>query len=993
MISETDVQTESEHQYADYSSLTVRHLGSIYEGLLEYELDVANEPLVAVEEEDSEEWITKADADDDSTVQDTVDKGEVYFKTTRKEDDVFRSYKPVGNERRKFGSYYTPEYVVKYIVEDSLAPVLDDIKEEARASAPDDEYAHRVTKRVFDLSILDPAMGSGHFLTGVVDYLASEILGARERQGDMEGVDSPSGEVDSEGVRRRVAQRCIYGIDVQPMAVELAKVSLWLNTLASERPLAFLDHHLKHGNSLIGSDLEDIEELPIEMDDDQTSLGDWGTTHQEAVEHAIQLSQDLLDIEMEDRSRVKEMEEKYQEIQDDDTYQRILAICDVYTARRLGATVRSGQIENLARAIDDDEKWADLKSEPWYEAVETLRSEHGFFHWHLEFPQVFYGGEDDELGRPSGFDVVLGNPPYGSVDDAVEKYLAEKYRDTAEYFIDSFALFIEKGLSLLQDDGQFGYIIPQQWLTQPNAEGLRQYVLTNSWVRTIIRFEERVFEGVDVDTIITMAEKTNETEDVTAYMADNSGEEIPELELVRTLDQDALLEGDEYRIEIRGTPEEHAVLNKIRTASFELQPKVGNVRIGIQAYNKTKHDKTTRKNRSFHSNTKASDEHYLEVKGRHVDRYRFDPSDAEYLKVGDHLHDPIPLRLCSGPRVLLQEITNESRHMLNAVYTETDCCFDKSVLGIVSTSNYDTRFILAVLNSEVISWIFPRISSKIISSFVTGSFPRIQVGDARKLPIPQIDFDDPVGLREDILMDILKAYTRSLQHSGVGNPRTELRGAIRAGHTAVAHDAISEFAGSLMKWYEKKNRLNTNLLSYITPYDIEGTLEEVAQPVSGVEDTVLAKTGVDPTYRIIEFELKPGHKETDLVVSVIDEETGKEKSVRAFTWFDLSEVQRRFLEAYLMAVLERSSEKKHSGFLPYTTKRNSLLDRLRALEIAEFDDIKTGAKQYFAEADEEAKVSRWITTTEALIDDAIPALYGLSAEERAVIESGLQEQE
>jgi len=711
--------------------------------------------------------------------------------------------------------------VVQYIAEDSLQPVIEDIKQEVREERPSDEYAEAVKERVFELSILDPAMGSGHFLTGVVDVLASEILEARQTQVDEEGVDSLNGNMDSEWVRRRVAQRCIYGIDIQPMAVELAKVSLWLNTLAAERPLAFLDHHMKTGNSLIGSNLEDIDELPIETDDEQTSWGTWGTNHREVVSHAIELFEDLLDIEMEDRADVKQMEEKYQDIQQDKDYQRIISICDVFTASELGVDIRSGTLENMARAMADDDEWDEITSKSWYQEAEDLRAKENFFHWYLEFPQVFYGGENNELGDPGGFDVVLGNPPYGSVDERLEDYLESKYSETAEYFIDSFALFIEKGLSLLRKNGQFGYIIPQQWLTQPNAEELREFVLTNSWVRTIIRFEDRVFEGVDVDTIIMMAEKTDEVGTVNSYMVDNSAddvEEVPELELIRSTDQEQLMENDDYRIEIRRTAEEQRVLERIRASSVELDPRVADVRIGIQVYNSSKHSEETRRNRAFHSNEKEDDDYFLEIKGRHVDRYHLDPAGAEYLKVGDHLHDSISLRFCSGPRILLQEITNESRHMLNAVYTDDGYCFDKSVLGIISGSQYEPQFLVAVINSEVMSWIFPRVSNKIISSFVTGSFPRIQVSDARKLPIPDIDFKPDSDVREQLHKNIVDTYNRALESGETSQVDYELRGAVRSGHRDAVHDAVCVFAEDLGERYTEEKRLNTDLLSYIEPF-------------------------------------------------------------------------------------------------------------------------------------------------------------------------------
>ncbi|TKX73112.1 class I SAM-dependent DNA methyltransferase [Halorubrum sp. GN11_10-6_MGM] len=239
--------------FVDYSSLDVRHLGSIYEGLLEYQLHVADEPLAL---DDGEYAPIEAGdegngggsggdgvdsgGDTDPDARDVaVEPGEVYLTTG-------------SGERKATGSYYTPEYVVEYIVDETLGPLVDDIREDLVGydSYSEGGFADEFAERVFDLKVLDPAMGSGHFLTSAVDYLAREIIDAQERQAAQRGVETVDEERDINWARRKVAQRCIYGVDLNPLATELAKVSLWLRTLAAEQPLAFLDHHLKTGTLL-----------------------------------------------------------------------------------------------------------------------------------------------------------------------------------------------------------------------------------------------------------------------------------------------------------------------------------------------------------------------------------------------------------------------------------------------------------------------------------------------------------------------------------------------------------------------------------------------------------------------------------------------------------------------------------------------------------------------------------------------------------------------
>ena len=189
--------------FLDYAALETRHLGYIYEHLLEYHLTVKN--------------------------------GKV--------DNL-----PNSKERKSTGSYYTPQHIVDYIVENTVGPLIDDIIDKV-------DNAEEQIEHILELNILDPAMGSGHFLVGTTNYIARRICQI-ESKGDI------SEQMFIER-KRDVARRCIYGVDVNPLAVDLASVSLWLETLSSERPLSFLSAHLKSGNSLIGSYIDELFEKQL----------------------------------------------------------------------------------------------------------------------------------------------------------------------------------------------------------------------------------------------------------------------------------------------------------------------------------------------------------------------------------------------------------------------------------------------------------------------------------------------------------------------------------------------------------------------------------------------------------------------------------------------------------------------------------------------------------------------------------------------------------
>ena len=294
--------------FIDYKSLGVRQLGSIYEGLLEFKVRIASETMAVVKGKNTEEVILYQEAVKSKRKVLTVGRGRNAQERTYQPGDVYLENDR--RERKASGSYYTPDHIVKYIVENTVGPVLaekfdklrpkfrdaqrDYRKALDRAAAfrkqgmkPDDpakvanSYAGLVDD-LFDLKVLDPAMGSGHFLVEAVDFICDRILGEREgflrafpwnpvtkflqdtrdailSEMERQGVAVDTGRLtDINLLKRHVLKRCAYGVDLNPMAVELAKVSLWLDCFTIGAPLSFLDHHLKCGNSLIGTTVQEI---------------------------------------------------------------------------------------------------------------------------------------------------------------------------------------------------------------------------------------------------------------------------------------------------------------------------------------------------------------------------------------------------------------------------------------------------------------------------------------------------------------------------------------------------------------------------------------------------------------------------------------------------------------------------------------------------------------------------------------------------------------
>ena len=463
-------------RFIDYRDLAERHLGTIYEGLLEYILHVAMEPMVELR---SNSKIVPTRGIPTKDVIRTYDTGRVYLVTGR-------------GERKTTGSYYTPDYVVKYMVEQTLGSVLDEAIAALSKTASDTEKI----EAVLSVNVLDPAMGSGHFPVEAMEYIARYLveLGVQQRE---------TSEADLTYWKRRVVQQCIYGVDLNPLAVELAKLSLWLATAAKNRPLSFLDHHLRAGNALVGSWLSEVAagQHPGAKQAQRKA--------QEAEKEAGQLS--LLDDE-EFRQKVSDALDVMNRIEQNPgiTLENVKAQEAAYEELRQRFSDKYLYLAHLGAALYynievSDEVWRALANyalgkvsdyTPEVEAHFTALLEQAtklstdgkrFFHWELEFPDIFYDHNGQPRGDKAGFDVVIGNPPYVRQEKLWEDkpFFQERY-EVYHGVADLFVYFFAQGLRLLCKDGRLAYISSNSWLRANYATLLREYLRTQTTIEAII---------------------------------------------------------------------------------------------------------------------------------------------------------------------------------------------------------------------------------------------------------------------------------------------------------------------------------------------------------------------------------------------------------------------------------------------------------------------------------------------------------------------------
>ncbi|NHZ72124.1 MAG: N-6 DNA methylase, partial [Aquificales bacterium] len=497
----------------DYRTLGVRQLGSIYEGLLEYQPQQAAEPMIAVKKGKREEWLPAAQKPRKAKVLDRRNAGDIYLVTDK-------------GERKATGSYYTPDYIVKYIVEQTLEPLVENIRDQS----PRHLHDAKITKSAGDfadeilkLNILDPAMGSGHFLVEATDYLARAI--ATDEVTDTAVVPEAFVEDDLVYWRRQVVEACIYGVDKNPMAVELAKLSLWLVTVAADKPLSFLDHHLRHGDSLVGARLQDLNSLPAkkpwrspktsEVSDAQPLLLDETALAQDTFKAvggmmAIEgmLSDSIDDIHAKEGllAQLNAHLDKWRRIADlwtssffgnamsPEEYADLLRYLQSDAVTQVPGTSRNSDASQVPGTLTSTALMTPAQREQYLRHTAVLDND--YFHWELAFPEVYFDRHGRPLAEAAGFDAVIGNPPYVRQErlKAYKPFFAQRFQEVYAGTADLFVYFFKQAIDQLRQGGLTSYISSNSWLRANYATRLRAYLRQETMVKTLVDLgDNRIF--------------------------------------------------------------------------------------------------------------------------------------------------------------------------------------------------------------------------------------------------------------------------------------------------------------------------------------------------------------------------------------------------------------------------------------------------------------------------------------------------------------------
>lgn len=502
-----DRSDDGEYGPVDFRSLSVREFGTIYEGLLESSLGLAEIDLTL---DASEAWVPAGK--DDVVV---APAGAVYFHNT-------------SGQRKATGSFYTPTFVVEHLLERSLDPAIDDHLGRVAELLKNGDQA-TAAEIFFDFRVADLAMGSGHFLTAAIDHIEAKMASFLEEDGhsipgvtrelmqleqaavDAMGPDSIKPERSSL-LRRQIARRCIYGLDINPISVELARVSIWIHTFVRGLPMSSLDHSLVCANSLtgIGSIAEALDVLvpnPLEVTF-------WEAEINEALESSKSVLLDVALLAEVDRKETQTTSRAVRKALEEARVAKL--IFDGAVLKRIGRT-------DLVRGEDVDVIVAEAGGEP----AENILRDLSPGHMPVLFPEVF-------LRERGGFDVLVGNPPWEKLHVEEHQWwglrlpglrslaVAERAKRIAELgatrpelmveyqrdievadaaraaissgpypgigsgHVDLYKAFAWRNWQLLRDSGRFGVVMPRGALSGSGTEKWRREILKSGEFTNVV---------------------------------------------------------------------------------------------------------------------------------------------------------------------------------------------------------------------------------------------------------------------------------------------------------------------------------------------------------------------------------------------------------------------------------------------------------------------------------------------------------------------------
>lgn len=668
----------------------------------------------------------------------------------------------------KDGSFFTPGFVTMYMCKETIRRSVLQKFNEAKGWQCDtlDGLYNKIddkkeaNKIINNLHICDPAVGSGHFLVSALNEIIAvkselkilqDAAGKSLRDYHVEVVNDELIITDEDGKlfdynpqnkesqriqetlfheKETIIENCLFGVDINPNSVKICRLRLWIELLKNAyytvssgytelETLPNIDINIKCGNSLISRFALNAD-IKSALRSSKWSI--------DSYKVAVQTYRDA-----ESKEQKREMEELIDSIKkdfrsyispNDPKYKKLSKLRgDLFNLSKTKELFDEGKKKNKDTKKKIEKLSNDIrKLETSIEEIKTNKVYENAFEWRFEFPEIL-NADGDFIG----FDIVIGNPPYGAqFNDQEKKYIREAYK-SYQYKYDSYVYFIELGINLLKSNGILEYITPILWLTLDNCYPIRSIITKENNLKRLFIHGEGVFDEAVVNTLSFQVEKKAPTKELL----------IIKDSVIFSTDKFEWIDKESLKIEFRITPEEKRIIDKIRSKSAFLS-KFGDVIQGITPYDSYQgQSKEIIESRAYHFDFKKDSSCGKWLEGKNLNRYTI-TWDNKWLSYGDWLAAPREKRFFEGRRILFREVPGKGRR-IQASIADEEYYYGHSISPFKPFDQHlqDLEYILGVVNSKLISWY----GNLTLSNFGKEVFPKLNPNDIKELPIPS-DFGE-----------------------------------------------------------------------------------------------------------------------------------------------------------------------------------------------------------------------------------------------------------
>ena len=605
------------------------------------------------------------------------------------------------------GAFYTPKEIVRYMCQESLTAYLqtgiedvevkehianfvktNDVEELGGASS---ELAMSIDRKLIDVKICDPAIGSGAFPMG----LLRELYACRKSIEIFE-------EDNAADIKRHIIQNNIYGVDIEKGAVDIARLRFWLALIIDEKepmPLPNLDFKIMQGNSL----LESYKGVDLDVTSKKLKTG----KDTKKTRGVLSLGFEETDVQ----KTIQDLVKSYFSITDH--------------------TLRAQRRQQIDKYVKDYIKVCAEGNHEVQDAVDELEIPNDqFFLWHTYFADVFEQG---------GFDIVIGNPPYGvSIKDDYRKAVVASWGNVPDYEI--YYYFIVLAAPLLKEKGIMSYIIPNTFLFNTFAKHFREMLVEKWNVLEILDCTKfPIFESAVVRNAINLFQKDSEGSKQVGYRNTanvTSFSDLLEREREFMTVESLLAMNQNWGLAFYLGANDIKVINQI-SSSIDSICNHYDVSQGyipyrksdlIKIYGKEEGERIV-KERLWHSLQPLDNTYIQEIYGRDITKYSYH-STGEYVKYGKHLACYVDLKFFNSSRLLVREITNPQ--IIACLLDELFVNDPQLISVIVRDERYSLEFLWGILNSKLATYYHFHHSPKATK----GAFPKILVQDIKGFPLP-----------------------------------------------------------------------------------------------------------------------------------------------------------------------------------------------------------------------------------------------------------------